>query len=143
MKQVLFYFMLIMPLSLISCGDDDGNPDDFYHPYGYMEGTFPESKNGRQLTLVYNGNTLENKSVVFVSRGSAEKPQAILTFENVITGESKTQIVTDLTETVNPDKEGLVRLKFEGVYSTKSLTISYSGYIEPLVLSLNLEELKN
>lgn len=140
MRQVLIYLLIFLSFSVISCNNDDGDPDDFHHPYGYMEGTFPDETIGRKLILIYNGDTLENKNVTFVSRGSSKKPQAILTFENVIGGEAKTDIITDLTETKNSDNNGIIRLKFEGLYSTKSYSVTYSGYIEPLVLFLNLEE---
>jgi len=140
MKQKLFYLLLILPLSLLSCGKDEANPEDYHHPYGYMEGTFPDATLGRNLTLVINGDTLENKKVQFVSRGSSEKPQAVLTFLNIINGEAKTEIIADLTKTVNPNNIELTRLKFEGVYTTKSHSVKYSGYVEPMVLSLNLEE---
>lgn len=140
MKQKLFYLLLILPLSLLSCGNDDANPDDYHHPYGYMEGTFPDATLGRNLILVLNGDTLNNKNVQFVSKGSSEKPQAVLTFLNTINGEAKTEIVTDLVKATNPDNDELIRLKFEGIYSTKSHSVKYSGYIEPMVLSINLEE---
>jgi len=140
MKQKLFYLLLILPLSLLSCGNDDANPDDYHHPYGYMEGTFPDATLGRNLILVLNGDTLNNKNVQFVSKGSSEKPQAVLTLLNTINGEAKTEIVTDLVKATNPDIDELIRLKFEGIYSTKSHSVKYSGYIEPMVLSINLEE---
>ncbi|MDD4419918.1 hypothetical protein [Macellibacteroides fermentans] len=140
MKQKLFYLLLILPLSLLSCGNDDANPDDYHHPYGYMEGTFPDATLGRNLILVLNGDTLNNKNVQFVSKGSSEKPQAVLTLLNTINGEAKTEIVTDLVKATNPDNDELIRLKFEGIYSTKSHSVKYSGYIEPMVLSINLEE---
>lgn len=140
MKQKLFYLLLILPLSLLSCGNDDTNPDDYHHPYGYMEGTFPDATLGRNLILVLNGDTLNNKNVQFVSKGSSEKPQAVLTLLNTINGEAKTEIVTDLVKATNPDNDELIRLKFEGIYSTKSHSVKYSGYIEPMVLSINLEE---
>ncbi len=140
MKQKLFYLLLILPLSLLSCGNDDANPDDYHHPYGYMEGTFPNATLGRNLFLVLNGDTLNNKNVQFVSKGSSEKPQAVLTLLNTINGEAKTEIVTDLVKATNPDNDELIRLKFEGIYSTKSHSVKYSGYIEPMVLSINLEE---
>jgi len=140
MKQKLFYLLLILPLSLLSCGNDDANPDDYHHPYGYMEGTFPDATLGRNLILVLNGDTLNNKNVQFVSKGSSEKPQAVLTLLNTINGEAKTEIVTDLVKATNPDNDDLIRLKFEGIYSTKSHSVKYSGYIEPMVLSINLEE---
>lgn len=140
MKQKLFYLLLILPLSLLSCGNDDANPDDYHHPYGYMEGTFPNATLGRNLILVLNGDTLNNKNVQFVSKGSSEKPQAVLTLLNTINGEAKTEIVTDLVKATNPDNDELIRLKFEGIYSTKSHSVKYSGYIEPMVLSINLEE---
>ncbi|MGE4332882.1 MAG: hypothetical protein BGN88_08955 [Clostridiales bacterium 43-6] len=140
MKQKLFYLLLILPLSLLSCGNDDTNPDDYHHPYGYMEGTFPNATLGRNLILVLNGDTLNNKNVQFVSKGSSEKPQAVLTLLNTINGEAKTEIVTDLVKATNPDNDELIRLKFEGIYSTKSHSVKYSGYIEPMVLSINLEE---
>lgn len=140
MKQKLFYLLLILPLSLLSCGNDDANPDDYHHPYGYMEGTFPDATLGRNLILVLNGDTLNNKNVEFVSKGSSEKPQAVLTLLNTINGEAKTEIVTDLVKATNPDNNELIRLKFEGIYSTKSHSVKYSGYIEPMVLSINLEE---
>jgi|ADurb_Cas_03_Slu_FD_contig_31_3796955_length_1326_multi_4_in_0_out_0_2 hypothetical protein len=140
MKQKLFYLLLILPLSLLSCGNDDANPDDYHHPYGYMEGTFPDATLGRNLILVLNGDTLNNKNVQFVSKGSSEKPQAVLTLLNTINGEAKTEIVTDLVKATNPDNNELIRLKFEGIYSTKSHSVKYSGYIEPMVLSINLEE---
>ena len=140
MKQKLFYLLLILPLSLLSCGNDDANPDDYHHPYGYMEGTFPDATLGRNLILVLNGDTLNNKNVQFVSKGSSEKPQAVLTLLNTINGEAKTEIVTDLVKATNPDNDELIRLKFEGIYSTKSHSVKYSGYIEPMVLAINLEE---
>lgn len=140
MKQKLFYLLLILPLSLLSCGNDDANPDDYHHPYGYMEGTFPDATLGRNLILVLNGDTLNNKNVQFVSKGSSEKPQAVLTLLNTINAEAKTEIVTDLVKATNPDNDELIRLKFEGIYSTKSHSVKYSGYIEPMVLSINLEE---
>ena len=140
MKQKLFYLLLILPLSLLSCGNDDANPDDYHHPYGYMEGTFPDATLGRNLILVLNGDTLNNKNVQFVSKGSSEKPQAVLTLLNTINGEAKTEIVTDLVKATNHDNDELIRLKFEGIYSTKSHSVKYSGYIEPMVLSINLEE---
>lgn len=140
MKQKLFYLLLILPLSLLSCGNDDANPDDYHHPYGYMEGTFPDATLGRNLILVLNGDTLNNKNVQFVSKGSSEKPQAVLTLLNTINGEAKTEIVTDLVKATNPDNDELIRLKFEGIYSTKLHSVKYSGYIEPMVLSINLEE---
>lgn len=140
MKQKLFYLLLILPLSLLSCGNDDANPDDYHHPYGYMEGTFPDATLGRNLILVLNGDTLNSKKVQFVSKGSSEKPQAVLTLLNTINGEAKTKIVTDLVKATNPDNDELIRLKFEGIYSTKSHSVKYSGYIEPMVLSINLEE---
>ena len=140
MKQKLFYLLLILPLSLLSCGNDDANPDDYHHPYGYMEGTFPDATLGRNLILVLNGDTLNNKNVQFVSKGSSEKPQAVLTLLNTINGEAKTEIVTDLVKATNPDNDELIRLKFEGIYSTKSHSVKYSGYMEPMVLSINLEE---
>ena len=140
MKQKLFYLLLILPLSLLSFGNDDANPDDYHHPYGYMEGTFPDATLGRNLILVLNGDTLNNKNVQFVSKGSSEKPQAVLTLLNTINGEAKTEIVTDLVKATNPDNDELIRLKFEGIYSTKSHSVKYSGYIEPMVLSINLEE---
>lgn len=140
MKQKLFYLLLILPLSLLSCGNDDANPDDYHHPYGYMEGTFPDATLGRNLILVLNGDTLNNKNVQFVSKGSSEKPLAVLTLLNTINGEAKTEIVTDLVKATNPDNDELIRLKFEGIYSTKSHSVKYSGYIEPMVLSINLEE---
>ncbi len=140
MKQKLFYLLLILPLSLLSCGNDDANPDDYHHPYGYMEGTFPDTTLGCNLILVLNGDTLNNKNVQFVSKGSSEKPQAVLTLLNTINGEAKTEIVTDLVKATNPDNDELIRLKFEGIYSTKSHSVKYSGYIEPMVLSINLEE---
>ena len=140
MKQKLFYLLLILPLSLLSCGNDDANPDDYHHPYGYMEGTFPDATLGRNLILVLNGDTLNNKNVQFVSKGSSEKPQAVLTLLNTINGEAKTEIVTDLVKATNPDNDELIRLKFEGIYSTKSHSVKYSGYIEQMVLSINLEE---
>lgn len=140
MKQKLFYLLLILPLSLLSCGNDDANPDDYHHPYGYMEGTFPDATLGRNLILVLNGDTLNNKNVQFVSKGSSEKPQAVLTLLNTINGEAKTEIVTDLVKATNPENDELIRLKFEGIYSTKSHSVKYSGYIEPMVLSINLEE---
>jgi hypothetical protein len=105
-----------------------------------MEGTFPDATLGRNLILVLNGDTLNNKNVQFVSKGSSEKPQAVLTLLNTINGEAKTEIVTDLVKATNPDNNELIRLKFEGIYSTKSHSVKYSGYIEPMVLSINLED---
>lgn len=140
MRRKLFYLLMISQLLVISCNKEDGDPYDYHHPYGYMEGTFPDATAGQKLLLIYNGDTLTNKKITFVSRGRSEKPQAILTLENVIDGEAKTEIIADLVETVNPDNNGLIRLKFEGVYSAKSRSVTYSGYIEPLVLFLNLKE---
>lgn len=140
MKRILFYILFVFTLLVLSCNNDNGDPADYNHPYGYMEGIYPDIATRRELILINKGDTLEGKKVTFVSRGSTDKPQARLTFENVIDGEAKTEIIADLIETVNPDNSGIIRLKFEGVYFTKSHSITYSGYIEPLVLSLNLEE---
>jgi hypothetical protein len=127
-------------LGAFSCGDNKGgNPDDYFHPYGYIEGIFPDPVTGRELILVYNGDSLSNKKVDFVSRGIA-KPQAVLTFENVITGEAKTVLTVDLIESQNHDNSGISRLIFNGVYSIKSRSIKYSGFIEPLLMLLELKE---
>lgn len=140
MKWILVCLLMVLPFFIVSCDNENGDPDDYRHPYGYMEGTFPSVDEGRKLILIFNGDTLNNKSVTFVSRGNSEKPQSILTIEKLIGDEDKTEIVTDLIESKNPDKEGVIRLIFEGVYSTKTHSFKYSGYIEPLVLFLNLEE---
>jgi hypothetical protein len=140
MKQIQFYFLLILSLLIGSCNNNNGDPGDYYHPYGLLEGIFPDSTIGRELILVNNGDTIKNKKVQMVTRGSKEKPQAVLTFENVIDDEAKTEIRADLIETTNPNDSEVVRLEFQGVYSVKSRTITYSGYIEPFVLYLNIEE---
>ncbi|MDR3140362.1 MAG: hypothetical protein LBU37_01325 [Tannerellaceae bacterium] len=123
MKQIQFYFLLILLLPISSCDTDRGDPDDYYHPYAFLEGVFPDSATGRELILVSNGETVKNKKVQIVSRGSKEKPQAVLTFENVIDGEVRTEIRTGLTETANPDNSETVRVEFQGVYSVKSRTV--------------------
>jgi hypothetical protein len=141
MKRIKFCILLSFFFGIISCGDNNGgDPGDYHHPYVTLEGIFPDLTTGRELILVYNGDTLKNKKVTFVSRGSSAKPQAILTFENVISSEAKTELRVDLIETVNPNNSVLVRLLFEGIYSTKSHSVKYSGYIDPMQLSLFLIE---
>jgi hypothetical protein len=138
MKQVKLFFLLTSFACVISCGDNNkGDPNEVYHPYAYMEGIFPHQVIGRELILVYNGDTLTNKKVDFVSRGFI-KIQAILTFENVINSEAKTVLTVDLIESENPDNGG-IRLLFDGVYETNR-SIKYSGFIEPLLMLLKLEE---
>jgi hypothetical protein len=113
--------------------------DDSYHPYAYLEWTYsnpPVYDWG--LILVYNGDTLTNRKVEFVSSGYV-KPKAILTFENVISGEAKTVLTADLTEAINPDN-GRRRLSFEGVHETAFHFIKYSGFIEGTQLLLELNE---
>ena len=127
-------------LFVISCGDNDsGNPDDYYHPYGYIEGIYPDLTNERELIFVYNGDTIENRKVGFVSNGM-EKPKGIFTFENVIEGEEQTKLTVDLIEAESPDNPNVTRLTFNGVYSMKSKSFNYSGFIEPMMLFLALEE---
>ena len=136
MKRVKIYFLLVSIFCVISCGDDNnGDPNDYYHPYGYIEGIFPNAEFGRELILVYNGDTLTNKKVEFVSRG-IDKPQAILTFENVINSENKTVITADLIESEDIEN----RLLFEGIYYMKSSSVKFSGFIEPYKLLLELKE---
>ena len=140
MKRVKIYFLLISLLCVISCRDNNnGDPNEFLHPYGYIEGVFPNEESGRELILVYNGDTLTNKKVEFVSRGIS-KPQALLTFESVISDEAKTVITADLVESENQDNSNVMRLLFEGVYSTKSSSVKYSGFIEPLMMLLELKD---
>jgi hypothetical protein len=113
--------------------------DDSYHPYAYMEGIYPAPPvYGCELILVYNGDTLTNRKVEFVSSGYV-KPKAILTFENVISGEAKTVLTADLIEAVNPDN-GRLGVSFEGVYETESHYIKYSGFIEQFRMLLKLNE---
>ncbi len=139
MKRIKVFFLLTSLFCVISCEDNDkGDPNDYFHPYGHIEGVFPDLAAGRELTLVYNGDTLTNKKVDFVSRG-LDKPQAILTFENVINGEAKTVLTADLTESKNPDN-GIFRLLFMGTYTKQSRSIKYSGFIEPLHMLLELKE---
>jgi hypothetical protein len=140
MRRIQFYILLSFFFGFISCGDNSGDPGDHHHPYGTLEGIFPDLTTGRELILVYNGDALENKRVIFVSRGSLAKPRGILTFENVINGEAKTEFKVDLIETVNPDNSDIGRLIFEGIYSTTSHSVKYSGYIDLKQLSLNLTE---
>lgn len=92
----------------------------------------------RELIFVYNGDTLTNRKVDFVSLGFVT-PQAILTFENVISGEEKTVLTVDLIESGNPDNARF-RLLFEGVYQTESHSIKYSGFIEQFQMLLELKE---
>jgi len=140
MKRVKIYFLLISIFCVISCGDDNyGDPNDYYHPYGYIEGIFPNAEFGRELILVYNGDTLTNKTVEFDSRGKVN-PQALLAVENVIKGEAKSVIIADLTETESPDNSEITRLIFDGVYYTKSGPVEFSGFIEPFKLLLELKE---
>ena len=140
MKRVKIYFLLTFLLCVISCNDNDkGDPNDYVHPYAYIEGVFPDYAIGRELVLVYNGDTLTNKKVDFVSLG-LDKPKAILTFENVIGGEAKTILTVDLVESKNPDDDDILRLMFDGIYSKQSSSIKYSGFIEPLHMLLELEE---
>ena len=141
MKNFILSILLVF---FISCKENNSNTElDFdsgYHPYGYIEGVFPDmtGERARELIFVLNGDTLSSRKVTFVSRGR-EKPQGILTFENVINGEAKTELVVDLSETQNPENE-MMKLLFEGVYTMKSQTFNYSGFIEPFLLLLNLEE---
>ena len=140
MKRVKIYFLLVSIFCVISCGDDNnGDPNDYYHPYGYIEGIFPNAEFGRELILVYNGDTLTNKKVEFDSRGKIT-PQALLTLENVINSEAKTTIVADLIESENPDNPDIIRLLFEGIYYTKSSSVKFSGFIEPYKILLELKE---
>jgi hypothetical protein len=66
--------------------------------------------------------------------------KAVFTFENVITDDAKTVLAVDLIELVNPDNNAIIRYLFEGIYSTKNRSIQYSGFIERLLLVLNLKE---
>jgi len=139
MKQLNFYFLFSLFSIIFACGNNNGDPNEYYHPYGSVEGVFPNTETGRELIIVYNGVILSNKKVECVTRGIT-KAQAILTFENVITSEAKTTLIADLMESKNHENSGINRLIFEGVYSTKSLSIKYSGFIEPLLLVLELNE---
>ncbi|MDR1723148.1 MAG: hypothetical protein LBR84_04310 [Tannerella sp.] len=139
MLREIFLLSLFISL-LVSCGDNDiDDPGQYNHPYGYIEGIYGDgSPYDRKLTMVYNGDTLKNKSVEFVSRGIA-KPQAVLTFENVITGEAKTVLTVDVIETESPE-EGMIHLDFEGIYHGKVRDINYSGFIEPNHILIKLQE---
>jgi hypothetical protein len=148
MKRVEFFFLLSTLICTISCGDNNnGNLDDYYHPYAFCEGLFPNLPIGRELILVFNGDTLYNQTVEVVTRGVA-KPQGVFTFNNVIKGEVKTVLTVDLIEgdqIIEPEDPDIImvgntKLLFEGVYSTKSRSIRYSGYIAPRLLLLELKE---
>lgn len=134
MNQIRLYFILISLFCAFSCRDN-GDPED-YHQYA-IEGIYPDLTFGRELILVYNGDTLSNKEIDFATRGLK---QGILTFENVINGEAKTVLTVDLIESVNPDNNDITKYSFEGIYTTQSRPVTYSGYVEGLVLSLNIEE---
>jgi len=139
MKQVKLYFLLSALLCAFSCGDNNnGDPDKYYHYY--FEGTYPDLTVGNELILVYNGDTLANKKVDVDTRGGIAKPQGILTFENVISGEAKTTLTVDLIEIINPENNNIERWVFEGVYSTISHAVKYSGFINPPLLVLDLKE---
>jgi hypothetical protein len=149
MKRTKLYFLLGALLFIFSCGDNNGGDPDKYIHHGFYEGIFPELSIERELILVYNGDTLTNKTVDVVAIGIA-KPQGIFTFENVITGETKTVLTVDLIESEEPDNNDnsdpniiiihTPRLLFEGVYSTKSRSIKYAGFLEPKLLYLDLKE---
>ena len=119
---------------MLSCNND--TDPDIAHNY-YFEGVYPDLTTGRELKLVYNGDTLIGKKVDVANKG---KTQGILTFENVITGNPKTVLTVNLIESANPDNSEITRLIFEGIYSTQSRSIQYSGFIEQLLMFLELKE---
>jgi hypothetical protein len=133
MKQIKFFFLLSALFCVFSCGDNDANYDARHY---YIEGRYPNLEIGSDLILVYNGDTLTNKTVDFTTRGLKN---GILTFENVIPGETKTVLTVDLVESENPDN-GITKLLFDGVYFTKSRPIQYSGFVDGLLLLLELKE---
>ena len=139
MKRIKFYMLLSALFCAFSCGHDNDNYDPRHYNF---EGIYPVLEVGRELILVYNGDTLTNKTVDFTTRGLKK---GILTFENVIPGEAKTVLTVDLIEVDNSiysEDEIILHLSlfFEGVYSTKSRSIKYSGMIESLLMILELNE---
>ena len=133
MKRIKFYMLLSALFCAFSCGDKE-LPDVFNHA---LEGKYPNTEIGNELILVYNGDTLTGKQVDVNFLGTK---RGVLTFENVIQGETKTELTVDFIESINPDNNHITGHLFEGVYSTKSLSIRYSGFLEAWLLSLELNE---
>jgi hypothetical protein len=135
MKRIKTIFLLCALLLVFSCGDNNSGYDARHY---YFEGVYPNLAFGSELILVYNGDTLTNKKVDFTThRGIAN---GILTFENVIPNEAKTVLTVVLNESTNPENTDIFRLLFEGVYATKSRSFHYYGFIEGMLLFLDIKE---
>ena len=140
MKRMKFYMLLSALLCAFSCGDNN-EPYDERH-YGF-EGIYPILELGRELILVYNGDTLTNKTVDFTTHRGLKN--GVLTFENVIQGEAKTVLKVELIEDDSSFYSDSIiiidyKLLFEGIYYTKSRSIRYSGIIRPWLMLLELNE---
>ncbi|MDR0429402.1 MAG: DUF4925 domain-containing protein [Tannerellaceae bacterium] len=133
-KCNILLIIVVSSVFISSCKD---NNEDNDHYESLLTGIYRNDSESdvQKLSFSYNGTELTGKKVEFTVKSPLK---AVLIFENIISGENKTQFFVDL---IGGSGENDFIYEFNGIYETKTFQkINYSGKIKQNLLVLNLDD---